>query len=94
MSTHPVQMLDPVFRFLDGLIRDYGDYLYLALVYASIPLIAWILRGGLRRRDPGRAAHASIIIIHTHVGPPQPPPLPCRRKCDLTSDAGEDSFAA
>ena len=44
------EFMQPVFHFLDNAIREHGDYLYMALVYASLPLIGWILSGGLRRR--------------------------------------------
>ena len=46
------ELLEPVFEFLDALIAEHGHILYLAFVYVSVPLIAWILSGGLRRRLP------------------------------------------
>jgi len=65
MSTHPVQMLDPMFRFLDDLIRNYGHLLYMGLVYAAIPLCAWILFGGSRRKSSTAQSSAlRIIVIH------------------------------
>ena len=87
------ELLEPVFHFVDGLIHDYGDILYMGLVYASIPLIAWILSGGLRRKKSWHN-HTSIIVIRT---PPRPPPLPppiIRRESDSFSDDDGDSFAA
>jgi hypothetical protein len=56
MHNDPIYLLKPVFDWLDGLIRDQGDYLYMLLVYVSIPLVAWIL-GGLRRSQ--RRQHTS-----------------------------------
>jgi hypothetical protein len=47
MNPHPVHALDPVFEFLDGLIRDHGDTLFMLVCYAAIPLCAWILFGGI-----------------------------------------------
>jgi len=38
MNSHPVQLLEPVFHFLDRMIHENGDVLYMALVYVSIPL--------------------------------------------------------
>jgi hypothetical protein len=75
MHNDPIYLLDPVFHFLDGMIRDYGDYLYVLLVYVSIPLSAWILSGGLRRRQtrPHPAVTIPVIVIRPTV---QPPPLP------------------
>ncbi len=37
MNPHPVHALDPVFEFLDGLIRDHGDTLFTVACYAAIP---------------------------------------------------------
>ncbi len=91
MNPHPVHALDPVFQFLDDLIRDHGDILYMGLVYASIPLIAWILCGGLRRKDSARQTHTSIIVIYP---PERPPPPIIERECDPPSDDDGDSFAA
>ncbi|MFO1511495.1 MAG: hypothetical protein U1F83_01045 [Verrucomicrobiota bacterium] len=94
MSTHPVQMLDPVFRLLDDLIRNHGDLLYMGLIYAAIPLCAWILFGGARRKDSAQQTHTSVIVIHAPVRPPpQPPPIIGSQR-DSTTDADEDSFAA
>ena len=94
MNSHPVQMLDPVYRFLDGMIEEHGHLLYLGLVYVSIPLIVWILSGGLRRKNSRPEAHTSIIVIHTPTRPsPEPPPIIGSER-DSFSDDDEDSFAA
>jgi hypothetical protein len=60
MNLNGSELLEPVFHFLDGLIHDHGDILYMGLVYASIPLIAWILSGGLRRKQSPRDSSATI----------------------------------
>ena len=77
MMTHPVQMLAPVYKFLDSLIADYGHFLYMALVYAALPLIAWILSGGLRRKTTRRetATILPIIVVRPPVTPPPLPPV-------------------
>jgi len=94
MNAHPVQMLDPVFKFLDGMIEEHGHLLYMGLVYVSIPLIVWILSGGLRRKNSRSEAHTSIIVIHTPPRPsPEPPPIIGRER-ESFSDDDEDSFAA
>jgi hypothetical protein len=74
MHNDPIYLLKPIFDWLDGQIRDHGDYLYLLLVYVSIPLIAWILSGGLRRRWPRQTSITAIPIIV--IRPPSPPPPP------------------
>ena len=58
-------MLDPVFRFLEDLISNYGHFIYMGLVYAAIPLCAWILFGGSRRKSSaGQSPAPRIIVIH------------------------------
>jgi hypothetical protein len=74
MNLNPATVLGPVFHFLDETIADYGVYLYLALVWLSLFLIAWIFSGGLRKKYPNQPrVRAGIgIIIQPHA-PPQPP---------------------
>ena len=90
------QLMQPVFHFLDGLIRDWGDYLDLALVYASMPLIAWILSGGLRRKRSRQDASVTIpiVIILTPARPPPLPPPIIGSEADPFPDDDGDSFAA
>ncbi len=76
MNAHPVQMLAPVYKFLDSLIAEHGHHLYMALVYAALPLIAWILSGGLRRKTTRRETGTSILPIIVVRPPVTPPPLP------------------
>lgn len=87
MNTHPVQMLDPVFRFLDDLIRDYGHLLYMGLVYAAIPLCAWILFGRSRRKSSAQQSQAPRIIVIHHPAERMSPeedfdPFPPARETD------------
>src|SRR5688572_20761082 len=76
MSNDPIYPLKPVFNFLDALIRDHGDYLYVVFAHVCVVVIVWILCGGLRRRqarrDPASAIH--LIVIHSAVKPPPLPP--------------------
>jgi len=76
MHNDPIYLLEPVFHFLDMLIHDYGDILYMLLVYALIPLLAWILSGGLRRRQARSQPVVTIpiIVIRQSVEPPPFPP--------------------
>jgi hypothetical protein len=71
MNLNPGEVLDPVFHFLDDAIANYGVYLYLALVWLSVIVIAWILSGGLRRkmRQPPRM---SVGIMIQPSAPPSP----------------------
>ena len=54
------ELLKPVFHFLDRIIHEQGDILYMALVYVWVPLIVWILSGGLRRKQFRRDFAVSI----------------------------------
>jgi len=95
MHNDPISLLEPVFHWLDELIRQNGDYLYMVLVYISLPLIAWILSGGLRRGWPRRSN--SVVVVPTIViWPTAPPPLPPddagRRQ--PPNDEDSQSFAA
>ena len=76
MNPHPVQMLDPVFKFLDGMIEDYGLYLFTGFVYVAIPFLVWVLCGGLRRalfRGKSIPHLPPVIIFRVPGRPPQPP---------------------
>jgi hypothetical protein len=72
MNLTPGEVLDPVFHFLDDAIANYGVYLYLALVWLSVIVIAWVFGGGLRRkmRQPPRI---SVGIVIQPSAPPPPP---------------------
>jgi hypothetical protein len=87
------ETLQPVLKFLDGLIAQYGHLFYMGLVNVSIPLIAWILCGGLRRRNADRPPHIRVIVIHQSPPPPRSPPLLTTRERVLPTDDGENSFA-
>lgn len=95
MRTTGAEALRPASKFLDWLIAEHGHLLYMGLVYVSIPLIAWILSGGLRRklprREPGMAI--SIIVIRPSTRPLPLPPL-IRSDRDSFADDDGDSFAA
>lgn len=97
MHNDPIYLLEPVFHWLDGLIHEDGDYLYMVLVYVSLPLIAWILSGGLRRRQAGQQHIAVIPVIVIRQSVESPPlPLPPEIPPDDRSPADDDaqSFAA
>ena len=78
MNVSPLEVLGPVFHFLDEVIANYGVYLYLVFVWLCLILIAWILRGGLRRNHrQGNSPWVVPGIIITPRPPVEsPPPLP------------------
>jgi len=88
---NPGEVLDPVFHFLDDAIVDYGVYLYLALVWLSVIVIAWIFSGGLRRRirhQPHITSGIGIVMLPPTRQPP-PPPLIIMHEFDPSRD-GDD----
>jgi hypothetical protein len=70
MSLNPAELLNPVFNALDGLIENYGVYLYLGFVWLALLAIGWILSGGLRKRMKGNAATVIPAVIFTMQSPP------------------------
>jgi hypothetical protein len=95
MHDDPIYLLEPVFNWLDRLIHEDGEYLYMGLVYVSLPLIAWILSGGLRRRFPQQPTITAIPIILIQPTA-TPPPLPPKVAGDYRPPPDDDvqSFAA
>ena len=97
MNQHPVVLLDPLFRWLDHVVRDYGLYIYMVCVWLSPLLIAWILSGGFWRRPPRRRyiGMAPPVIQQTKATPPPLPSIIGRESSPLSDDdESTDSFAA
>jgi hypothetical protein len=71
MNLNPVELLNPIFNFLDALIQNYGVYLYLVFVWLALLAIGWILSGGLRRKRPqGNSVTVIPAIIYMTQSPP------------------------
>ena len=96
MNTHPVILLEPVFHFLDAVIRDYGLYIYMVMVWLSPLFIAWILTGAFwRKSSPQRAvAGIQIIVIHPKTASPSPPLVTPRKSTHSPDGHDNQSFAA
>ena len=77
MNLNAGEIMKPVFDFLDNAIADYGVYLYLVLVWASVIALAWVFSGGLRRKFPNQPhVRAGIgIVIQPPSQPLQPTPV-------------------
>ena len=69
MNLNPATVLDPVFHFLDWLISEWGVYLFLASVWLSVLVLAWVFSGGLRRKFPNQphVRAGTGIFIQPHA---------------------------
>jgi len=79
MQLNAPELLPPVFDFLDGIIRDYGDILFMLFTYIAIPFHVWVLCGGLRRKllAGKRSTNVpSVTVIYLPLGLSRPPPEP------------------
>ena len=64
-----------VLKDLDGFIHKHALCFLIGIIYLLLALLAWVLGGGLRRKDgkPMPSVRPAIII---HLpGPPPPPPV-------------------
>ena len=88
MNQHPIEMLDPVFRWLDGVIAEHGLEIYLVMVWLSPLLIVWILSGGFWRRPMRRqyVVNAPPVIKAQATPPPLPPVIGENRERRQWSD--------
>ena len=73
---HPVEIVARATKFLDRLIQDYGDYLFVGFVFVSLIFIAWIF--ARRRKRP--AHEVPVVILPLGNAPrrepdPEPPPF-------------------
>ena len=66
MSLNPATVLDPVFQFLDWIIAEWGVYLFIAFVWLSLLVLAWVFSGGLRRKFRMSAPASALSFSHAH----------------------------
>lgn len=57
---HPVQYLVRVTTFLDKLIQEQGDYLFLGFAFLCLFLIGWIVT---RRRKPPGPDRSVVFLL-------------------------------
>ena len=73
--THPIEYLSRVTKFLDFMIREYGDCLFIGFVYLCLFILAWMF---LRRRK-GPVHDVRVVILPLYLGrktKPEPEPSP------------------
>jgi hypothetical protein len=77
MIVSPLDILNPVFHFLDWIIAEWGVYLFLVFVWLSLIFIRWIIGGGLRRKIPDQPHYSAGlgIIIEQNRPPLLTPPI-------------------
>ena len=76
MQPKAIELLQSVFEFLDGIIRDDGLYIFIGFVYLLIPFTIWAVGGGLRRKllKGKPMPHVPpVIVIYQPGMPPRPP---------------------
>ncbi len=91
MRINGPELLQPVFDFFDGVIRDDGDTLFMGFTYVAIPFLVWVLCGGLRRKllAGGRGTNVpSVTVIYLPIAPPRLPPEPFQK----LQDHGRDDY--
>jgi hypothetical protein len=93
MQLKAIELVQSVFAFLDGVIRDDGIFIFIGFVYLLIPFTIWALSGGLRRKllKGKPMPHVPpVVVIHLPGSPPRPPetfdPLP--KEAALAAEVG------
>ena len=71
---HPVQYLVRITRFLDKLIQEQGDYLFLGFAFLCLFFIGWILTR--RRKRPLPDIPVVILFFEQKVPSEQIKPSP------------------
>jgi hypothetical protein len=79
MTTKALESVSRLLDFLNGIIADQGVYIFMAFVFLTIPFLAWVLGGGLRRKllkgRPMPCPSPAIVVLFP-VGRSAPPPEP------------------
>ncbi len=92
MNRHPIELVTPLFHWLDWIIAEYGLYIYLVAIWASPFLIAWILRGGFWRKRPRRRVLV-VMPRSSAVPPPLPPSTEANPQSPRSTDGDIQSFS-
>jgi hypothetical protein len=66
--------MNPVFRFIDWMLREHGAFVSDVIVYVAIPLTAWYL-GRRAGRKKTKGNHTFILVIRPPMGLTGVPPV-------------------
>lgn len=69
-----LEMEQSVLKDLDGFIHEHALCFLIGIIYLLLVLLAWVLGGGLRRRDGKPMPSVRPAILIQLPGPPPPPP--------------------
>ena len=64
--------MNPIFRFLDWMLREHGGFLSGLVVYVAIPLAALERRSGRKKVKQG---HTSVLVIRPPAQSSGVPPV-------------------
>jgi len=74
-----LELEQSVLKFLDGVIADYGLYIFMGLAFLLIPILVWVLSGGMRRtllKGKPMPDVTAVIGVQIPIGRPTRPPEP------------------
>ena len=66
--------MNPVFRFIDWMLREHGAFVSGLIVYVAIPLTAWYL-GRRAGRKKTKGNHTFLLVIRPPTGLTGVPPV-------------------
>ena len=72
---HPVVYLERVTKFLDFLIQEYGDYLFVAFFFVCLLFLAWFFARRRTYRGNGGISMVIFPVGHTTGNKPEPEPI-------------------
>lgn len=66
--------MNPIFRFLDWMLREHGGFLSALVVYVAIPFAAWAL-GRRSGRKKVKQGHTFVLVIRPPAQSSGVPPI-------------------
>lgn len=72
---HPVVYLTRVTKFLDSLIQEHGDYLFVAFFFLCVLFLAWFFARRRKHRASGGISMVIFPIGHAPRNQPEQEPI-------------------